>query len=67
LRADAGVIVAPGDYSGFVRSVFGLVQDAEVCTTYARNARQYAEREFAIDQIAGRFENVFNDAVRGKR
>ena len=66
-RADAGVIVAPGDYSGFVRSVFGLVQDAEKCATYARNARQYAEREFAIDQIAGRFENVFNDAVRGKR
>jgi glycosyltransferase involved in cell wall biosynthesis len=62
-REEAGRVVGPADLDGFVREAAGLAGDGEARAQAGRNARAYAERTFAIEQIADRFESVFADAV----
>jgi len=59
----AGRVVPPNDNAAFVEQVLTLVDDAGLCAAMGKNARAFAEENFAIDTIADQFEAVFADAL----
>jgi glycosyltransferase involved in cell wall biosynthesis len=54
----AGAVVRPGDEAGFVGAALGLLDAPNARTMAGLRGRRYAEETFAIDRIAGRFEEV---------
>ncbi len=62
-REGAGRVVGPSDVDGFVREATALADDTDVRVEMGRSARAYAERTFAIEDIADRFEQVFAQTV----
>jgi glycosyltransferase involved in cell wall biosynthesis len=58
------VVVQPGDVQAFIREAEMLRTDPDRCSTMASRARQYAERNFDLDRITDRFEEVFEAALR---
>jgi colanic acid biosynthesis glycosyl transferase WcaI len=57
--ASAGVVVIPGAYADFCQEVLKLLADTSLRQSLGRNARDFAERRFAIESIATRFEDTF--------
>lgn len=57
-RAQAGLVVSPDDENAIVAAAERYLGAPSLCTAFGRNARQYAERTFAIEQIASKFLNV---------
>jgi glycosyltransferase involved in cell wall biosynthesis len=57
-RAGAGLIVDPGDTSGFVGSAHHLLDAPETRARMAKSGREFAERTFDIERITDRFESV---------
>lgn len=64
-RADAGVVVGPGDTEGLIRAARRLAAETELRQTFAKNARRYAMAAFDIHAIGRRFESVLMEAVEG--
>jgi glycosyltransferase involved in cell wall biosynthesis len=64
--AKAGFVVPPGEIPAFVTGVLELVQNIDSCRQLGTNARNFAERHFAIDAIANRFEAVLRGALRDR-
>ena len=61
--AGAGVVVTPDDAPAFIAAAERLRADPARRRAMAANARAYAEATFCIDEIANRFEVVFERAV----
>jgi colanic acid biosynthesis glycosyl transferase WcaI len=61
--AGAGVVVEPGDRSGFVKAGRALLSDPTARQAAARSARTYAEGVFDVGAIADRFEAIVNQAI----
>jgi colanic acid biosynthesis glycosyl transferase WcaI len=59
----SGVCVNPDDLNGFLAAAEKLRHDSPRREAMAAQARQYAEQEFNIEQIADRFEQVFSKAM----
>ncbi len=57
----SGLVVEPGDRDGFVEAATRLVDDPQRRGAMARAARDYAERTFDIDRIAGEFDRILRD------
>jgi glycosyltransferase involved in cell wall biosynthesis len=55
---EAGLVAPPENADAFLAAAADLVADAERRASFGANARAYAERHFAIDAIADRFESV---------
>lgn len=62
-RANAGIVVAPGDEAGFLAAAQQLAEDGELRARLGANGRAYAERTFDLGRIADRFERVLTGAV----
>lgn len=62
-RQEAGYVVSPDDIDGFLAWANDLLQDEALRARLGENARAYAEANFKIDGIAGRFEEVLKAAV----
>lgn len=54
-RANAGVVVEPGDTDSFVRAVKELLDDPARAAELGRNGRSFAERTYTEDLIIERF------------
>ena len=50
-----GLNVSPSDADAFVANGVALAGDPDLRATFGRNARAYAEANFAIDKIADKF------------
>jgi colanic acid biosynthesis glycosyl transferase WcaI len=59
LRAEAGLVVPPGDGPGLARGLGRLLDDDVLRRQLGRNARIHAERTFDIERIADRFEGLW--------
>jgi colanic acid biosynthesis glycosyl transferase WcaI len=59
-QANAGVVISPDNTNNFVDAARSLMENAEMRTRCAANARAYAERSFNIASIADRFLDVFS-------
>jgi glycosyltransferase involved in cell wall biosynthesis len=57
-QADAGKVISSDDAGIFVNTARSLMENDELRTQYAANARAYAERSFDIVRIADRFLDV---------
>jgi len=57
-RADAGIVVDPGDVSAFIHAAHQLLEDGELRRRMSANARRYAEAHFKIGPIADAFEKA---------
>ena len=66
-RSGGGVVVQPGDTSGFLAAAGRLFEDEELRTELGQRARSYAETAFDIDSVAVRFEEVLERARGPKR
>lgn len=62
-RAGSGTVVAPGDDDGLAEAVVALLADDQARATLGPAARRHAERAFAIDDVADRFEAVLDGVV----
>lgn len=51
-RADAGVVVPPGDHRGFARALRGLLTDPELAAGMGKAGRRHAEDRFDVARIA---------------
>ena len=64
-NAGAGLVVEPEDHNGFVeavREIWGI----RACYAMGSAARQYAEEQFKIENVADRFEAVFDRVSAAK-
>lgn len=61
----SGLVADPRDKSAFVNAARRLYEDSETRSGMAFRARRYAEREFDIEKITDRFEEVFRRATGG--
>jgi colanic acid biosynthesis glycosyl transferase WcaI len=62
----AGRATTPGRHDELVAAVFGLLDDTELSSRCASQARAYAERTFDVATIANRFEHIFHNAMMPK-
>jgi glycosyltransferase involved in cell wall biosynthesis len=62
-RADAGIVVDPGDAGSFIRAAHQLIEDDQLRRRLSANARRYAEAHFRIGPIADAFEKVICEAA----
>ncbi len=62
-EAGAGVVVAPDDAEAFVRAAAALAADPVRRREAGLNARAFAERQFDIDRICSRFEDLLLPAM----
>lgn len=62
-RAEAGIVVAPGDLSGFLEGADKLLSSGQLRQVVGANARRYAEKHFDIDTISARFESILASAL----
>ena len=58
-RAEAGIVVAPGDDAAFSAGVLELVADGGRRYRLGLNARRFAERSFDVLGKATQFEETF--------
>ena len=63
-RAEAGVVVPPGDYAALANAVMSLLADDARRTRMGAAARTYAEAAFDLDAVAERVEAVLDRACR---
>ena len=61
---EAGLLVEPDDVEGFVKAASILMSDAQLRERLGRNGRRYAERQFNIDTITDKFEDILHQAVK---
>jgi glycosyltransferase involved in cell wall biosynthesis len=54
-----GICMPPNDTEAFLKAALVMKNDASSHSHMAANARNYAEQEFDIQQVANRFESVF--------
>lgn len=66
VRNHAGLVTEPDDTAGFVAAAETLLNKPESAREMGRNARRYAEANFAIPAVSERFERVLQDAVFGE-
>jgi glycosyltransferase involved in cell wall biosynthesis len=62
-EANAGLTITPGDDDGLAAAALTLMGDEALRRSMGENGREYAERVFAIEKIATRFENILMEAV----
>lgn len=55
----AGKVTPPGDADAFVDEALTLMEDSSLLSSMGEAAKAYAERQFDIDRITDRFEDVF--------
>jgi colanic acid biosynthesis glycosyl transferase WcaI len=63
VEAEAGFVASPNDNSTFTAQVLALAADPATRCKMGDNGRAFAERNFAIEGIADRFETVFAAAA----
>lgn len=63
VQTGSGACVEPDDLSGFIKLAARLRQSPELRNKLGLAARDYAEKNFEISGIAGRFEQLFQQAV----
>lgn len=63
-RANAGIVVAPDDETGFLAAAHRLRADPQLCAELGANGRQYAERTFDIESITDDFQRFLSNIVR---
>lgn len=66
-RATAGLVVPPSDEEAFLGALRKLVDDPALRRTMGESGRAFAEATFDIDRVAGRFEDIFAEAVAARR
>jgi colanic acid biosynthesis glycosyl transferase WcaI len=57
-RANAGIVVSPDNPAEITGAADRLLADRGLCVQYGSNGRAYAERTFAIEDIASRFLGI---------
>jgi len=62
-EAGAGSITAPGDTNAFIAQVLKLAAFPELCDRLGANGRAFAEKHFAIEPIADRFEALLSQVL----
>lgn len=60
INAGAGIVVEPEDTVGFVAAVRHIGDNPELAAQMGLAARRYAEHNFKIENVADRFEEVFD-------
>jgi glycosyltransferase involved in cell wall biosynthesis len=65
-RVDAGIVVNPNDRTAFIAAAEKLLSDPTLRQSFGRRARAYAERAFAVEPIASRFEAILAAAAGGR-
>jgi len=63
VKADTGVVVAPGDREAFVAEALALLDDEPRRRAMGERARAHAEATYAIDPIRAQFEEVLGLGV----
>lgn len=62
-ESGAGLVVEPEDSQGFTEAIRRLLDDPDLAKSMGEAGRQYAEENFDIDNVASRFEEVFEKAL----
>ena len=60
-NSNSGITVEPEDHKGFSDAINKLANDKELVAQYSINARDYAEKNFNIELITQKFEEIFKD------
>jgi glycosyltransferase involved in cell wall biosynthesis len=63
---DRGVLVAPGDDRGFADAIERLLRDAAMRAEFRRNAKQFAETNFTLEQMRKRHQALYNELLEKK-
>lgn len=63
IEIEAGVVIPNEESSTLSDKIMELKNNPELCKTYGKNARRFAEENFRIEKIANRFETIFYSVV----
>jgi len=61
-RAQAGLVVQPGNSAEFIAAVTRLIDNQELRNQAGQSARAYAERTFSLDNVVPRFLQILRSA-----
>jgi len=61
--SDTGIVVPPGDPEALAKGIATLVDSSEMRAALGARARERIEREFSIDAVAGRYVEVWKEAL----
>lgn len=61
--ANAGIVVRPTDQAGFVDAVSTLLANPDMRSEMGANGRAFADRNFEIEAVVARFEEIFSSLV----
>jgi glycosyltransferase involved in cell wall biosynthesis len=62
IESGTGLVVEPGDISGFLTAAQRLIDSAQLRTEFGQAARRYAETHFDIRHIGDQFESILQNA-----
>jgi len=65
-QIEGGIVVEPDNIQEFLDAVEKLYQDQTLREKYSKNARRYAEENFEIEKVFGRFEQLTKDSINSK-
>ena len=66
VASDRGTLVAPNDDRAFADAIERLLRDAAMRTEFGRNAKQFAEANFALEQMRQRHEALYAELLEEK-
>jgi colanic acid biosynthesis glycosyl transferase WcaI len=66
-QADCGVVVEPGDISGFVAAARRFAADPDRCRTLGLKARRYVQTEFPPEALLRRYDEILRACMESSR
>lgn len=63
VAGEGGLVVPPGDMSAFMSALLQLRGDVTLCAQKGAQARSFAERHFAVDEVLEQFEATIQRSV----
>lgn len=63
-EAQAGIVIEPGSSQRLSKAILELYQDKRQRETFAKNARKYAEENFAREICVNKYENLFLQTIK---
>jgi glycosyltransferase involved in cell wall biosynthesis len=67
LSHERGALIPAGNEAAFADAVLDLLTDSARCEQLGRNARQFAQENFSLDQVRHRYVELYLTLLQKKR
>lgn len=62
-----GILVEPGDYEGLAEGIIRILKNPELATVLVKNARELVQRDYSVEHMLDKIENLYKKLLKGKK